>query len=150
MLGVASGGAVTELSFADENMRADGRAPVLLRLRGWLRSYFAGENPRPDIPLRPSGTPFQREVWDALCQIPYGEARAYGDVAKLIEMKRGRKMAAQAVGQAVGANKIMILIPCHRVVAAHGIGGYGQGLDKKRFLMDLEKIACGCGPCRRG
>jgi methylated-DNA-[protein]-cysteine S-methyltransferase len=138
VLGVDEGGAITELSFAPKGTRANGKTQLLLRLREWVRAYFAGENPAPDIPLAPAGTDFQHEVWDALRQIPYGKTRTYGDVAKFIGMKSGRMMAAQAVGQAVGANRVMFLIPCHRILAANGIGGYGGGLDKKRFLLRLE------------
>ncbi|MDR3126301.1 MAG: methylated-DNA--[protein]-cysteine S-methyltransferase [Rickettsiales bacterium] len=156
MLGVESGGRVVALSFIGGGWRAErgGRAgemaraaaptPVLLRLRDWTRAYFAGENPHPDIPIAQSGTDFQREVWDIVCQIPYGETRTYGDMARLLEMKRDRRMAAQAVGQAVGANGVMLLVPCHRVLSAGGLGGYGSsGLKRKRFLLGLEKKSVG-------
>lgn len=81
-----------------------------------------------------SGTPFQQDVWRASRTIPYGETRSYGWVAHTI----GRPRAARGVGQAMGRNPLLIIIPCHRVVAGNGIGGFGQGLDMKRTLMGLE------------
>ena len=88
-----------------------------------------------DVPLAPSGTPFQQEVWRALELIPYGETRTYSQVAESI----GRPGAARAVGSANNANPIPIIIPCHRVVpASGGIGGYAFGPDMKTYLLQLE------------
>src|SRR5512133_2668481 len=99
-----------------------------------LKEYFAGRPPRlPPMDLR--GSEFQRAVWGALLEIPWGETRSYGEIAARI----GRPGAARAVGGANHENPIVILVPCHRVVAAGGaLGGYGGGLDKKRWLLAHE------------
>jgi methylated-DNA-[protein]-cysteine S-methyltransferase len=99
-----------------------------------LKEYFAGRPPRlPPMDLR--GSEFQRAVWSALLEIPWGETRSYGEIAARI----GRPGAARAVGGANHENPIPILVPCHRVVAARGaLGGYGGGLDRKRWLLSHE------------
>lgn len=115
--------------------------PVLEETAAWLDAYFAGRIP-PRLPaMELTGPPFGRRVMELLLEIPYGEVITYGGIADRIAAERGiRKMSAQAVGQAVGRNPISILVPCHRVVAAHGKpGGYGGGLDRKLFLLGLEK-----------
>jgi len=100
-----------------------------------LEEYFAGERTEFDLPLEVSGTPFQRDVWFALAEIPYGKTISYGELAAMV----GRPTAFRAVGQANGSNPIPIVLPCHRVVASGGrIGGYGGGLDMKRQLLALE------------
>ena len=100
-----------------------------------LDAYFAGELTDFDLEVAPSGTPFQLEVWSVLATIPYGETVSYRDVADEV----GRPHASRAVGQANGRNPISVVIPCHRVVAAGGgLGGYGWGLDRKRWLLDHE------------
>jgi methylated-DNA-[protein]-cysteine S-methyltransferase len=102
---------------------------------GQLDEYFAGERTEFDLPLNPAGTPFQRRVWDALKTIPYGEIRSYGEIAEQI----GRPGAARAVGLANGRNPISIVVPCHRVIGASGaLTGYGGGLERKQYLLDLE------------
>ena len=102
-----------------------------------LQEYFAGHRRMFDVPIDPQGTDFQREVWRALELIPFGETRTYAQVAASI----GRPGASRAVGGANNANPIPIIIPCHRVVAANGMGGYAYGLDMKRFLLELEQRA---------
>jgi methylated-DNA-[protein]-cysteine S-methyltransferase len=99
-----------------------------------LKEYFAGRAPTlPRLDLR--GTDFQRAVWSALLEIPWGEKRSYGEIAARI----GRAGSARAVGGANHDNPIVILVPCHRVVASGGaLGGYGGGLDKKRWLLAHE------------
>jgi methylated-DNA-[protein]-cysteine S-methyltransferase len=100
-----------------------------------LRAYFAGELREFDLPLAPHGTPFQREVWAALREIPYGRTISYAELAAAV----GRPGAARAVGAANGCNPIAIVIPCHRVIGAAGaLTGYGGGLSRKRLLLDLE------------
>ncbi|MDA8400397.1 MAG: methylated-DNA--[protein]-cysteine S-methyltransferase [Actinomycetota bacterium] len=100
-----------------------------------LEAYFAGELTDFDVALRPTGTNFQRQVWDALCEIPYGETRSYGDIACRI----GKPAAARAVGMANGRNPIAIIVPCHRVIGTNGsLTGYAGGLDVKRVLLQLE------------
>ena len=82
------------------------------------------------------GTEFQREVWAELSRIPYGETISYGELARRV----GRPRGPRAVGQANGKNPIAIIVPCHRVVAGNGIGGYGGGLPLKRALLTLEGV----------
>ncbi|MBP0050128.1 methylated-DNA--[protein]-cysteine S-methyltransferase [Marinobacterium sp. AK62] len=102
-----------------------------------LQAYFAGALTTFDLPLNPVGTPFQGEVWTALQQIPHGEVRSYGDIARAIE----RPQAFRAVGLANNRNPISIIIPCHRVVGSNGeLTGYGGGLDIKIRLLELENI----------
>jgi methylated-DNA-[protein]-cysteine S-methyltransferase len=100
-----------------------------------LAAYFAGELDTFDLPLALHGTEFQRTVWSALLEIPYGETVSYGELAERI----GRPGAARAVGLANGKNPIGIIVPCHRVVGAGGgLTGYGGGLDRKQFLLAFE------------
>lgn len=105
-----------------------------------LDAYFAGELTTFDLPLAPEGSEFQRRVWAALQEIPYGRTESYGDLASRI----GSPGAARAVGLANGKNPIGIVIPCHRVVGSDGsLTGYGGGLDRKRQLLDLELAVSG-------
>jgi methylated-DNA-[protein]-cysteine S-methyltransferase len=128
-----------------------GQAEVEIRLRGpsqpaqadeaggWpekLRRYARGEATALDGALDlAQGTPFQQAVWRALLEIPCGETRTYKQIAERI----GRPRAARAVGQAVGANPLPIVVPCHRVVAGDGLGGFGGGLAMKKRLLELER-----------
>lgn len=112
------------------------RAPLQPAL-SQLARYFGDELRDFDLPLDLHGTAFQREVWRALCAIPYGETRSYGDVARAI----GRPNAVRAVGLANGRNPVSIVVPCHRVIGGDGsLTGYGGGLDRKRFLLNLESV----------
>ncbi len=105
-----------------------------------LTEYFAGRRQRFDVPLDAPGTPFEIAVWGELMKIPYGETRSYEDLAREV----GRDGGSRAVGQANGRNRVAILIPCHRVVNKSGeLGGYGGGLWRKRFLLDLEQRRSG-------
>ncbi|MEM6441120.1 MAG: methylated-DNA--[protein]-cysteine S-methyltransferase [Pseudomonadota bacterium] len=100
-----------------------------------LSAYFAGELAVFDLALAPHGTPFQKRVWALLAQIPYGETRSYGDLAKALDAPG----ASRAVGAANGANPIPIILPCHRVVGADGkLAGFGGGVPLKRALLALE------------
>ena len=113
-----------------------GRHRWLDVLRSQLDEYFAGQRRRFDLPLVIRGTPFQEQVWRALLEIPYGATWSYRDVATRI----GQAGATRAVGTANGMNRIAIVIPCHRVVNADGkLGGYGGGVWRKQFLLDLER-----------
>ena len=117
----------------------DGDYPVFVSLKTWLDDYFAGKNPKINFPLAPRGTPFQQAVWDLLLKIPYGETTTYGAIAEKLAGP-GKKGSSQATGGAVGHNPISLVIPCHRVVGANGsLTGFAGGLDKKRYLLDLEK-----------
>ena len=101
-----------------------------------LEEYFAGRRQKFDVPLDVDGTPFQKKVWAALCTIPYGETRSYGDIARQVGNPRG----ARAVGMANHENPIAIVVPCHRVIASDGgLGGYGGGLKTKSFLLWHEQ-----------
>jgi methylated-DNA-[protein]-cysteine S-methyltransferase len=101
-----------------------------------LDEYFAGRRQSFDVPLQMDGSPFQVEVWSALLGVQYGETASYGEIARRI----GRKGAARAVGAANGRNPIAIIVPCHRVIGADDtLTGYGGGLDRKAWLLDLER-----------
>lgn len=114
--------------------------PVFDTAKKWLDIYFSGREPDFTVPLHFTGTDFQNEVWEILYAIPYGETITYGDIAKRLAQRRGiAKISAQAVGGAVGRNKISIIVPCHRVVGADGsLTGYAGGIDKKLELLKLE------------
>ena len=108
--------------------------PIIAETIQWLDDYFAGKRPCNVPRLNPQGTAFQKRVWTALLTIPYGETVSYGEIARMVDCR-----SAQAVGQAVGANPIALIIPCHRVIAAHGkIGGYEYGIEIKKKLLELE------------
>lgn len=101
-----------------------------------LYEYLDGKRSSFDMPLNPQGTEFQKKVWKALLDIPYGETRSYRQVAEAV----GNPKACRAVGMANNRNPIMIFIPCHRVVGSDGsLVGYEGGLDMKKWLLDLEK-----------
>lgn len=100
-----------------------------------LKEYFAKERTKFDLPLKTAGTEFQMKVWNALQTIPYGKTASYVDIAKMIENPK----ACRAVGGANNKNPIMIIIPCHRVINADGsLGGFGGGIEAKRYLLQLE------------
>lgn len=102
-----------------------------------LREYFNGQRVSFDLPLDLEGTPFQKQVWQALAQIPFGRTVSYRDIAKKIRNPK----AVRAVGTANGSNPVCIVVPCHRVIRADGtIGGYGGGLPIKRKLLQLEGL----------
>lgn len=124
----------------------EGTVPALIRAKEWLDIYFGGDEPNFTPPLHIIGTDFQREVWDILLKIPYGETVTYGEIARELAEKKGcAKMSAQAVGGAVGHNNIPIIIPCHRVVGASGnLTGYAGGIDRKVALLTLEKADMSC------
>ena len=101
-----------------------------------LEEYFAGEREEFSLALEADGTDFQQRVWESLRRIPFGETASYGDIARRI----GNPRAVRAVGLANGRNPISIIVPCHRVIGADGsLTGYGGGLERKRFLLALEK-----------
>jgi methylated-DNA-[protein]-cysteine S-methyltransferase len=110
---------------------------ALCEARAQLHDYFDGKRDSFTLPLNPAGTAYRRRVWQALCDIPYGATRSYGEIARVAGG------APRSVGQANAMNPIPIIIPCHRVLASNGIGGYsgGEGLDTKRFLLALENPA---------
>ena len=121
--------------------RVEQNTPALSEVKRWLDIYFTGKEPDFMPPLHPIGSAFRRSVWDILLRIPYGQTTTYGEIARQLAEKQGRpRIAAQAVGGAVGHNKISIIIPCHRVVGANGsLTGYAGGIDKKIKLLELER-----------
>ena len=105
--------------------------PVFAEAKRWLDIYFSGKEPDFTPPLHFTGTDFQKEVWEILCAIPYGQTMTYGAIADQLAKKRGlSRMSAQAVGGAVGHNNLSIIVPCHRV--------YAGGIERKTFLLNLE------------
>ena len=125
------------------------RTPAALHALLWsqLDQYFAGERRTFDIPLWTPGTEFQRGVWRELLTIPFGRTVSYADVARAI----GRPGAQRAVGAANGANRVSIIVPCHRVIeSTGGLRGYGGGLDRKRWLLDHEQGPLALPGLRRG
>ena len=116
---------------------------ALAAVRTQLTEYFAGARSGFELLLLPEGTPFQRKVWNALCEIPYGETISYGELARRI----GQPSAARAVGLANGSNPLPIVVPCHRVIGADGsLTGFGGGIERKRWLLAHEaSVARGTG-----
>ena len=109
---------------------------LILQCKMQLDEYFRGERKTFDLPLAPKGTDFQKKVWNALQKIPYGETKTYGEIAAAV----GNPKAARAVGMANNKNPIGIIIPCHRVVGADGkLVGYAGGMDKKEWLLQIER-----------
>jgi methylated-DNA-[protein]-cysteine S-methyltransferase len=101
-----------------------------------LQEYFSGNRVNFDIPVRPEGTLFQKQVWNEMQKIPFGQTASYAEIAKRI----GRPEAWRAVANACASNPIVIVIPCHRVVGSHGnIGGYSGGIEKKHWLLEHER-----------
>jgi methylated-DNA-[protein]-cysteine S-methyltransferase len=112
--------------------------PLLAEAEAQLHDYFAGELTRFDLPLSAHGTEFQRRVWTAVADVPYGSTTTYSALAAAL----GRPTACRAVGAANGRNPLPVIVPCHRVVGATGaLTGYGGGLERKRALLDLEAAA---------
>ena len=109
--------------------------PILIETERQLAEYFAGKRQDFDISLDMRGTPFQKNVWEALLAIPFGETRSYGQLARQL----GNPNATRAVGAANGRNPISIIVPCHRVIGSSGsLTGFAGGLDTKSRLLDLE------------
>lgn len=110
---------------------------VIRQAKVWLDIYFSGKEPLFLPKLELNGTDFQVRVWNELLSIPYGKTCCYGDIAKKIF---GSKRGCQSIGQAVGKNPILILIPCHRVIGANGaLTGFAEGLEVKKVLLQIEE-----------
>ncbi len=134
-----SDNAITSLVFVDGESSLEGvkkETPLLAEAASQLRDYFAGTRREFNLPLAPIGTEFQKKVWAALLEIPYGETRSYSQIADAV----GNPKASRAVGMANNRNPISIVIPCHRVIGKDGsLVGYGGGLNRKESLLELEK-----------
>jgi methylated-DNA-[protein]-cysteine S-methyltransferase len=109
-----------------------------------LAEYFSGERLSFDLPLDARGDTFQRRVWELIDRIPYGRTSTYGDLARELADEQGDAVLAKDVGAAVGRNPLSVLVPCHRVVGKDGkLTGYAGGLDRKRYLLDMEATVVG-------
>lgn len=149
LLLASDGEAVTGLWFEGQKHFAAGLAenaeekdlPVFRLADWWLDTYFAGKKPNDVPPLRLSGTAFSRAVWEELLLIPWGQTVAYGEIAKRTAARLGRACTSpRAVGAAVGRNPVSLMVPCHRVIGADGaLTGYAGGLERKKWLLALEK-----------
>lgn len=140
-IGIAeANGGITHLffegeAFPEKEYRKE-ETPLLTEAGRQLTEYFEGKRRDFDLPLAPAGTEFMLRVWKALQEIPYGETRSYKEIAAAV----GNGNACRAVGLANNRNPIAIVIPCHRVIGTDGsLVGYGGGLDKKAYLLKLEK-----------
>lgn len=127
---------ILEKTVADFDLTVEsGRNNILDMAVEWLDNYFAGHVDEKRLPLLLGGSPFQKKVWSDLLEIPYGATVSYRQLAGRI----GRPTAVRAVANAVGANRLWIVVPCHRVIGADGsLTGYAGGIDAKRFLLSLE------------
>ncbi|NLK95943.1 MAG: methylated-DNA--[protein]-cysteine S-methyltransferase [Clostridiales bacterium] len=124
--------------FIDKNFnnKEDCETDILRETNKQLQEYFNKQRKIFDVPINLIGTEFQKKVWNALRDIPYGETRSYGEIAKAI----GQPKACRAIGGANNKNPIMIIVPCHRVIGSKGdLVGFGAGLKTKKFLLDIEK-----------
>ncbi|OPJ54728.1 methylated-DNA--[protein]-cysteine S-methyltransferase [Clostridium chromiireducens] len=135
-----NGAAITKIFFINEDLQEDisekSETELIKEAIRQLNEYFQGKRNVFDLPLEPKGTEFQKRVWNALKEIPFGETKSYGDIAKII----GNEKAARAVGMANNKNPIPIIIPCHRVIGSNGkLIGYAGGLDIKEKLLKIEK-----------
>ena len=135
-----NGIAITKLEFINKEMQEEiiqeNETELLQEAIKQLNEYLDGKRSCFDLPLEPKGTEFQKKVWNALKEIPCGETRSYGEIAKII----GNEKASRAVGMANNKNPIAIIVPCHRVIGANGkLVGYAGGLDIKEKLLNLEK-----------
>lgn len=132
------GSAITNITLNENILTKDDiyyESALIKQVKQQLDEYFQGKRNTFDLPLNPSGTTFQKKVWNALCNIPYGETRSYQEIAIAIDCPKG----CRAVGLANNKNPIVILIPCHRVIGKNGsLVGYALGLEMKQHLLDLE------------
>lgn len=121
-----------------DSMTEDKHQPVLQKAEKELSEYFANQRTAFKTPLKFNGTEFQKNVWKALLEIPYGETVSYSDIAHTI----GQPLAVRAVGTAIGRNPISIIIPCHRVIGKNGdLGGFAGTLPVKKALLELEEAS---------
>lgn len=133
----SDGSALTHLLFGTHRFAGQNKPSELTnKAVNQLQEYFAGKRRGFDLPLNPQGSEFQRQVWNELLAIPYGETRSYKEVARAV----GNEKASRAVGMANNKNPLHIVIPCHRVIGSNGKSvGYAAGLRTKNYLLELEK-----------
>lgn len=130
-------GRITAVSthYQPEAMDQEQETELIRKAYTQLTEYLEGKRKTFDLPLAPKGTPFQKQVWKALCEIPYGQTRTYKQIAEAV----GNPKGCRAVGMANNRNPLMIVVPCHRVIGSNGVmTGYAAGIDKKEFLLRLE------------
>ena len=133
---VEEDGALFVISMKSDHGGKVTETPLIKDAFRQLSEYLIGERKEFDLPIRMRGTEFQKRVWRALLDIPYGETRSYKQIAEAI----GNPKGVRAVGMANNRNQLLIVIPCHRVIGANGsLVGYGEGLEMKEFLLRLEK-----------
>ena len=137
LLFTSDGDALTGLSVEDTPAEGAVRSRAKLKETvAQMRAYLAGELTAFTMPMEQSGTPFQKSVWEELARIPYGETISYRQLAERV----GKPLASRAVGNANGRNQVIVVVPCHRVIAADGtLGGYGGGLWRKEWLLAHER-----------
>jgi methylated-DNA-[protein]-cysteine S-methyltransferase len=126
---------ITRIDFADEELKSQLSCEVLETAKQQLHEYFAKTRQSFDLPLLPSGTEFQQNIWNILLQIKFGHIKSY----EWVSIQYGNKRAIRAVAQAIGKNPIAVVIPCHRVIGKNGsLTGFAGGIPRKRFLLEIE------------
>ena len=126
---------ITRVDFANEELKEQRSCDILETAKNQLHEYFANTRQTFDLPLLPSGTEFQKKIWDILLQIEFSETKSY----EWVSLQYGNKKAIRAVGQAIGKNPIAIIVPCHRVIGKNGaLTGFAGGLERKELLLNLE------------
>ncbi len=126
---------ITRVDFADEQLKEQRSCDILETAKKQLHEYFANTRQTFDLPLLPSGTEFQKKIWEILLQIEFSETKSY----EWVSLQYGNKKAIRAVGQAIGKNPIAIFVPCHRVIGKNGaLTGFAGGLERKESLLNLE------------
>ena len=126
---------ITRINFADEELKSQLSCEVLETAKKQLHEYFAKTRQSFDLPLLPSGTEFQQNIWSILLHIKFGHIKSY----EWVSIQYGNKRAIRAVAQAIGKNPIAVVIPCHRVIGKNGsLTGFAGGIPRKRFLLEIE------------
>jgi methylated-DNA-[protein]-cysteine S-methyltransferase len=126
---------ITRIDFADQELKLQLSCEVLETAKQQLHEYFAKTRQSFDLPLLPSGTEFQQNIWNILLQIKFGHIKSY----EWVSIQYGNKRAIRAVAQAIGKNPIAVVIPCHRVIGKNGsLTGFAGGIPRKRFLLEIE------------